>query len=236
MAVLARSGSNDNGMIRRVTKRGNAPTIHSRVVPAERCRNDLFSRSSIIPWQNETARMRTGWKKWECFLRGNLVLRTQIIFFPTMDLYVRYGCHCYTGPLTFKTYVKGQGLCCNFVWQALWEQVGGRRGWNQWNMNPMEYKFAIDPPAAAALYHHCPFKIRSLVWHNKRWLKSDLVGIKLNQTELAWKKLDCSALQTAFWPHFPIKMFQRFGKWCSFPLQKRPSDGKWGISWPEDRQ
>ena len=152
-----------------------------------------------------------------------------------MDLYVRYGCHCYTGPLTFKTYVKGQGLCCNFVWQALWEQVGGRRGWNQWNMNPMEYKSAIDPPAAAAVYHHCPFKIRSLVWHNKRWLKSDLVGIKLNQTELAWKKLDCSALQTAFWPHFPIKMFQRFGKWCSFPLQKRPSDGKWGISWPEDR-
>ena len=70
MAVLARSGSNDNGMIRRVTKRGNAPTIHSRVVPAEWCRNDLFSRSSIIPWQNETARMRTGWKKWECFLRG----------------------------------------------------------------------------------------------------------------------------------------------------------------------
>ena len=35
MAVLARSGPNDNGMIRRVTKRGNAPTIHSRVVPAE---------------------------------------------------------------------------------------------------------------------------------------------------------------------------------------------------------
>ena len=92
--------------------------------------------------------------------------------------------------------VKGHGLCCNFVWQALSELVGGWRGlegWNQWNMNPVES--AIDPHWTAAVYHHRPFKIGSSVWYNEQWLKSEIVRIKPNQTEPAWKRPDCSA----FW-------------------------------------
>ena len=144
---------------------------------------------------------------------------------------------------------NGLGSCCNFVWQALSELLGGWRGeinesWTQLNKNlpliPTRAVYIIidsrvsgncRPPLSeikswtTVINHDSPLK-----WSELSWIKPKQTGFfrpgHNNETFNWW--VQSSSIS-------PIEMFLRFGKWCSFPLQKRPSDGKWGISWPEDR-
>lgn len=151
--------------------------------------------------------------------------------------------------LVYIMYLKGSGSWCNFVWQALSELLGGWRGeinesWTQLNMNlPLIPTRAVYIIIDSRVSGNCRPRLSEI----KSWTTVINHDSPLKWSELSWIK----PKQTGFfrpghnnetfnwWVQSsnisPIEMFLRFGKWCSFPLQKRPSDGKWGISWPEDR-